>query len=188
MDFGRMPFLFVVVEMVAQEASPGLRKTAALYAPRLEYPFDARSRWLQGRGLFVLSVRPNGTVESVEVSKSTGHAELDQCAVSAFMEWRFKPGSVAPRVKIPMEYTMAGLRPRGIDFALQVKRKEKSRPITRIRLGLNTGRNVFGNGMLIIVLITRRIFENAERLLDYEISPHPNQPMQLATMSCFTDI
>jgi TonB family protein len=41
--------------------------------------------------------------------KSTGHKILDDAALDAFRQWRFKPGSVT-KVKIPINYTMQGFR------------------------------------------------------------------------------
>jgi TonB family protein len=124
---GSLFFLAVSQQMVAQDAtteSPTHRLN--IYAPKPEYSFEARSHWLEGKGLFVLSIRPDGTVESVNVAKSTGHSELDESAVAALRQWRFKPGSVT-KVKMPMEFTLAGLRPRGIDSALQAE-KQGSHP------------------------------------------------------------
>jgi len=62
-------------------------RAIATYAPRPAYPFSARSRHLQGRGIFILYVRPDGTVASVEVAKSTGHTELDESGVAALRKW-----------------------------------------------------------------------------------------------------
>ena len=99
----------------------------AISAPRPDYPFEARSHWIEGRGLFTLTVRPDGSVASVEVTKSTGHRILDESAIAAFQKWRFKPGAV-DRVKMPMEFTMAGLRPQGIDSALQAESRGSQPP------------------------------------------------------------
>ena len=105
----------------AQESASAHARALAIYAPKPDYSFDARSHWVEGRGLFLLSVRPDGTVDSVQVDKSTGHRELDESAIAALEKWRFKPGIVS-HVKIPMEFTMAGLRPAGIDAALQAEK------------------------------------------------------------------
>ena len=101
------------------------RHALAISAPRPDYPLEARSHWLEGRGLFSLTIRPDGTVESVEIGKSTGHARLDQSAIVAFRKWRFKPSRVR-HIKIPMEFTMAGLRPQGIDSAGRKARQPAS--------------------------------------------------------------
>jgi TonB family protein len=104
------------------------RHALAIHTPRADYSFAARSHWLEGRGLFILSIRPDGTVESVAVTKSTGHPQLDQSAMAAFRQWRFVPGRLT-KVKIPIEFTLAGLRPRGIDASLQAE-KNGERPLS----------------------------------------------------------
>jgi TonB family protein len=118
----------VAHHLCAQDARPSApRHALATHAPRPEYPFELRSHWTEGRGLFSLTVRSDGTVASVEVAKSTGHRKLDECAVAAFQKWRFKPGAVT-HVKIPMEFTMAALRPQGIDSALQAEKRGSKPP------------------------------------------------------------
>jgi TonB family protein len=120
-------FLASIYYAAAQDVTVSPSKHAAIKAPRPDYSFEARSHWLEGRGLFILSVRPDGTVESVDVSKSTGHPELDQSAVAAFQRWQFRPGSVT-KVKIPMEFTLAGLRPAAIDSALRAEKRGSAPP------------------------------------------------------------
>jgi TonB family protein len=115
-------------QMCAQDVAPSApRHALAITAPRPEYPFEARSHWIEGRGLFSLTVRPDGSVASVEVAKSTGHRILDQSGIAAFQQWRFKPGAVT-HVKIPMDFTMGGLRPQGIDSALQAEKRGSQPP------------------------------------------------------------
>jgi TonB family protein len=115
--------LSAISSIEAQEPAMTLPKRGvATYAPKPEYSFEARSHWLEGSGVFELTVGPDGTVESVRVAKSTGHRESDESAMAAFRHWRFKPGAVAPKVKIPMEFTLAGLRPSGINAALRAEK------------------------------------------------------------------
>jgi TonB family protein len=57
-----------------------------------EYPYQARSRRLEGTGWFRLQLRLDGSVADVKVMESTGASILDQSAVAAFFRWRFKPG------------------------------------------------------------------------------------------------
>jgi TonB family protein len=119
----------VVQPTEAQESTVGSAgRGIAIYAPKPDYSFEARSHWLEGRGVFALNVRPDGIVDNVEVEKSTGHSELDQSAITASRQWRFKPGLVAPKIKIPMEFTLAGLRPAGIDAALRAEKKGSKPP------------------------------------------------------------
>ena len=85
-------------------------KALAVYAPRPAYPHEARSKHMTGRGIVVLNVDPStGNVTSAQLLKSTGHKILDDSALDAFRQWRFKPGSVH-KVKIPINFTMQGFR------------------------------------------------------------------------------
>jgi len=85
-------------------------KALAVYAPRPAYPYEARSKHLTGSGIVLLNVDPSsGNVTSVQLLKSTGHKILDNSALEAFRQWRFKPGSVR-KVRIPINFTMQGFR------------------------------------------------------------------------------
>jgi TonB family protein len=125
------PLFFFFLGNLTIDAQDTSAPTHALAtnAPKPDYSFEARSHWLEGRGVFLLKVRSDGTVQSVDVAKSTGHRELDQSAVAALQRWQFKPGSVTA-VKIPMEFTLAGLRPAVIDAALRAE-KQGSKPPRR---------------------------------------------------------
>jgi TonB family protein len=69
----------------------------ATYKPRLEYPVQARVRHLSGAGFFILLVTSQtGVVKNVQIEKSTGSPILDSAAISAFKQWRFKPGALSP--------------------------------------------------------------------------------------------
>jgi protein TonB len=83
-------------------------KALTTYAPKPQYPYEARSRRITGSGVCVVTVDPgSGSVTSATMAQSIGNPILDNAAVSGFRQWRFKPGSVA-RVKIPITYTMSG--------------------------------------------------------------------------------
>jgi TonB family protein len=83
-------------------------KAAALFAPKPEYPYEARSRKLTGSGVCVVSVDSGtGNVTDATMAQSTGSPILDNSAVSAFRRWRFKPGAVS-KAKIPVTFTMTG--------------------------------------------------------------------------------
>lgn len=61
-----------------------------VYAPSPEYPVVARMhRWI-GKGYFKCMLHPNGGVLSVQVLRSTGYDILDQSAIAALRQWRFK--------------------------------------------------------------------------------------------------
>jgi TonB family C-terminal domain len=85
----------------AADAAPKLE--FVLYAPHADYPIEAQLHHWHGSGRFALAIRPDGRVESVTVLKSTGHAVLDQAAIAAFRQWRFRPGSIN-LVRVPLEY------------------------------------------------------------------------------------
>jgi TonB family protein len=99
-----------MVSANAQTPTPAIvvkrAKDVVIYAPKPDYPLAARSRRLEGSGIFLLHLRLDGTVQSVEVFKSTGHSELDDSAIAAFSRWRFHPGPT--KVKIPLAFTMRG--------------------------------------------------------------------------------
>src|SRR6266536_211502 len=83
-------------------------KALALYAPRPQYPYEARSRHVTGSGVIVAQVdAASGNVTSASVSQSTGSPILDNAATSAFRQWRFRPGTVS-KVNIPITFTMTG--------------------------------------------------------------------------------
>ncbi len=93
---------------VAGMVSASGAKAAAIFAPKPEYPYEARSRRLTGSGVCVVTVDPaTGNVTDATMAQSIGNPILDNSALSAFRRWRFKPGSVS-RAKIPVTYTMTG--------------------------------------------------------------------------------
>lgn len=54
-------------------------------------------------GVFLLQVRPDGTVGEVKVVKSMGYNELNLHAIKWFKKWRFQPNTVT-EVQMPMNY------------------------------------------------------------------------------------
>jgi TonB family protein len=83
----------------------------AEYAPYPKYPDVARWRRWAGEGIFVCKLRPDGTVSSVEVHRSTGYDVLDQAAVAALRQWRFKLRGIHS-VGVPINFKMSGVRHR----------------------------------------------------------------------------
>jgi len=49
----------------------------------------------------------SGSVSDATMAQSIGNPILDSAAVSAFKQWRFRPGTVS-KVKIPITFTMTG--------------------------------------------------------------------------------
>jgi len=83
-------------------------KAVAIYTPRPAYPFDERGHRPTGRGIVVMEInRKTGWVTSARMEKSTGSKLLDNAALAAFRQWRFKPGTVR-RVRSPITYTVRG--------------------------------------------------------------------------------
>ena len=103
----------IVLTGAAISVSLALAKTAsspdeAIVAPRPEYPSSARSQHLTGSGVAVVQVDPkSGHVTSARILDSTGHKILDESALKAFRQWRFKPGA-ASEIHIPILYVMRG--------------------------------------------------------------------------------
>jgi TonB family protein len=75
-----------------------------VYAPMPIYPKIA---WVQneGKSLFQVSLRPNGTVSAVAIERSTGYRELDAAAIEALKQWRFQVKTGVTRVHIPVNFT-----------------------------------------------------------------------------------
>jgi TonB family protein len=89
------------------EKVPNL-KALATYAPRPQYPYEARARRQVGAGVAWVMVDPNtGLVTNAEMAPSTGYQLLDSAALNAFRRWQFKPGTVS-KVRIPIRFTMDG--------------------------------------------------------------------------------
>ena len=55
-------------------------------------------------GIFLLSVRPDGTVADVKAHKSLGNSELDVRAARWLKKWRFHPNTVT-EVQIPVTFS-----------------------------------------------------------------------------------
>ena len=70
------------------------------------YSHDDRAAWRQGDGLFHVVIDWNtGAVVVVNVKKSTGYQSLDNAAVHALKQWRFRPGSWKT-LDIPVDFKM----------------------------------------------------------------------------------
>ena len=92
----------------AQAMSMSRAKALAINAPRPQYPYEARSRKITGSGVCVVTVDPgSGSVTGASMTQSIGSPILDNAALSAFREWRFRPGTVS-QVRIPITFTMTG--------------------------------------------------------------------------------
>jgi TonB family protein len=84
-------------------------RVSAVYSPKPPYPYEARSRHITGSGVCVLTVdTATGEVTGATMAQSTGSPILDDATTSTFRRWRFRAGQVAPRVKVPITFTMTG--------------------------------------------------------------------------------
>jgi TonB family protein len=84
-------------------AEPEL-KSLISYAPMPLGMATASRNWRIKVGVFLLSVRPDGTVSKVEKLQSTGHLALDGEVISWLKKWRFRPNSVT-EARVPAYYT-----------------------------------------------------------------------------------
>jgi protein TonB len=91
----------------APPVSMSTARASAVFAPRPEYPYEARARKITGSGVCVLSVGPDGGVTDATMAQSIGSPILDNSTVSAFRRWRFVPGKYS-KVKVPITYTLTG--------------------------------------------------------------------------------
>jgi periplasmic protein TonB len=100
--------LVVGVSAFAETPPAFEQKALAEYAPRPQYPLEARSRHITGAGVFILTVNPeHGGVTKVRIARSTGSSVLDNAAMSALRQWRFTAGIVS-KVNITITFTMTG--------------------------------------------------------------------------------
>lgn len=77
----------------------------AIASPQPIYPYEARARSYEGKGLFKLKLTPAGTVESIQTVKNTGYPILDAAAKAALAQWRFKTLGLK-EVVIPIDFEM----------------------------------------------------------------------------------
>ena len=87
----------------------GSAKALTLFAPKPNYPYEARRGGITGTGVAHLSVNTAaGNVIDARMSQSTGSAILDNATLGTLRRWQFKPG-VAENIDVPITYTLAGV-------------------------------------------------------------------------------
>lgn len=59
----------------------------------LIYPPEAARLKQGGSGVFVMFLRPDGTVKTVNIERSTGHPLIDAETKRTLLTYRFKPGT-----------------------------------------------------------------------------------------------
>ncbi len=79
-----------------------------LFAPRPEYPYDARRQKVTGSGVALITVDPfSGSVINVAMVQSAGNRLLDDASIAGLSRWRFRPGT-ASRIRCPITFTLMG--------------------------------------------------------------------------------
>jgi len=81
------------------------------YQVRPSYPATARRAGAEGTTVLRVHVRADGTIDDVQISRSAGHAALDEAAAAAVARWRFEPArsgseAVAVWVLVPVEFRL----------------------------------------------------------------------------------
>lgn len=103
--------LLSLLGSAARVESQSPKKALMLVAPRPEYPPEASVRHTRGCGKFQIDMdAKTGAALKVHALQSTGHPALDRAAVSAFMKWRAKPGSIE-HVVIPVCFDFRSGKP-----------------------------------------------------------------------------
>jgi TonB family protein len=70
------------------------------------YPAAAlRNRW-QGETVLLLSLNKNGALAKVDLVKSSGYKILDDAALSAARQWRFRSPRRSIQVKFPVKFVL----------------------------------------------------------------------------------
>ncbi|WP_429170053.1 energy transducer TonB [Aeromonas rivipollensis] len=72
-------------------SSAPIARDARLNNPEPPYPPESRRRGEEGRVVLKVRVSKEGTAESVEVERSSGHRRLDMVARKTVSRWRFIP-------------------------------------------------------------------------------------------------
>ena len=94
------------------DGGPGVTSPQVLFEKKPEYTADATRARVQGTVLIEAVVRQDGTVTGVRIVRSLDpQFGLDQKAIDAVREWRFRPGSrfgkpVSVRIFIELTFTL----------------------------------------------------------------------------------
>ncbi len=101
-------------DLAAQQSAAGVvRQAEPAYDLNSvpEYPLIARRRGWQGTVLLAVEVKEDGTVGAVSVRTGSTYAILDEAALEAVGQWRFRPGMkdglpVAMEVLVPVHFIL----------------------------------------------------------------------------------
>jgi TonB family protein len=76
-----------------------------LYFARPDYPYEARLKLMEGSMLIDLRIKPDGTVERIEIVQPPRYPLLALAAKEGFRHWRFSRGT-PERVQIPVTFSL----------------------------------------------------------------------------------
>ena len=84
-----------------------------LHNPPPDYPEDARINHQEGVVILLVDVGQDGNVLKVTLQRSSGYRRLDEAALRAAKDWKFKPGSAAgqpirSKVEVPVRFKLQG--------------------------------------------------------------------------------
>lgn len=79
--------------------------------PAPTYPYQARIRGIEGRVMLLVEINPQGNPTRVDIHESSGSYLLDEAAMKAVRDWRFKPavenGNPVPaQTLVPIRFTL----------------------------------------------------------------------------------
>jgi TonB family protein len=102
-----------------------LSKDDIITRPALDYPYEDRRNYHQGRGLYRVTLDPKtGWARNVTVLKSTGWTSLDNAVVRGLRELGMKPGKWK-QVDFPVIYEMARSREEAME---KMRRRQAPNP------------------------------------------------------------
>jgi protein TonB len=109
--------LFLAVVLASCGRDEVIEQPVPLYGEQpIEYPLTLWDQRVEGETVLRVRVTEMGAVDSVEVSTSSGNANLDAAAVKGIRELRFQPGRrdgerVRVWVSIPVVFSTSPIPP-----------------------------------------------------------------------------
>ncbi|QNP40627.1 energy transducer TonB [Lysobacter solisilvae (ex Woo and Kim 2020)] len=91
-------------------APPAPTPPMAQETPPPDYPPELACRQVGGTALLNVALAANGYAVKVEIVSSSGNATLDEAAVAAVREWKFRPATVrgqptTSKLQVPVKFT-----------------------------------------------------------------------------------
>lgn len=92
------------------DAPPVPTPPMAQETPPPDYPAELGCRQIGGQVVLDVSLAANGVPVEVRVSRSSGVQALDESAIAAVRDWKFKPATVrgrptASKLQVPVSFT-----------------------------------------------------------------------------------